>query len=307
MILNVLRRSLIFWGVLRCYSGFWRFQRRSKLFWGLLGHSGIFCEVLMHFHTYWAVLIDFWRIWVILWNCGVFSRVSEAFLLIWALLKGSSRITGVCLTFWDVLRLFDLFSYVLSSAKSLLKNVRRFLVFWGVFWGFKRRSEAFSWVLSGCEMFLNVLKCTLIFWGYSEVFWGIWRYSHGSWVVLERLLTVLTHSLMICVLFWSSSEALSSILKGFWRFWGILWRSGGVERCSEEFSWILNISEHLWNVHMRVIRGVLVGSERFLKIPCRSFLLSGVFWGILKRSHWLWVCLKGSWTFCRILWPSGVF
>ena len=163
-ILKVLRRSLTFWGVLRRYRVFWGVLIHSKQFWGVLGHSWNFCWVLRNFRVFWAVLIDFWRIWVVLWHSGWFSRFSEVF---WGIVIGSepfstvlARILFVPLTFWDVLRLFEVFSWVLNSSISLLKNLRHFLMFDGYFeviWGVLKHFHRFWMVMKDSWTFWSIL------------------------------------------------------------------------------------------------------------------------------------------------------
>ena len=69
-----------------------------------------------------------------------------------------------------------MFSCVLSRSESLMKDLKRFLMFEGYFEVYLSRSEVFSWVVRGCERFLNVMKCSLILWGIlrcSGAFGGI--------------------------------------------------------------------------------------------------------------------------------------
>ena len=145
--------------------------------------------------------------------------------------------------------------------------------------------------------------------------------------------------------FWSCSESLLWILKGSWRFWGILWCSGvlrEVLRNCHRFWIFQTIYGTFTSVFCcsRVIWGVCVGSERFHKVLCHLLDFHGcseafwnvligsefvwkdlehstaffdllwcseAFWGFLTCFHRFWTVLTGSWWFLGVLWRSGIF
>ena len=205
------------------------------------------------------------------------------------------------------------FSHVLSSTE------RFWCIFWGsgVFWGLLMLTHGFWAVLKSSWRFWGIVWC-------SFVCGGVLRCSNEFCVDLKMFLKVLRHPLMFDRAFWE-------ILKGYWRFWGVSWRSGvfwgfwKVCKGSDAVSDILRCIEASWCT--------LLQTEWFLKVLRYSLMLLGcseafswvlscfeklmkilrhvlTFWcvlGVQRQSHWFCMVLKGSWWFCGILICSGVF
>ena len=137
----VLRYSEKFLNVMKRYLTRWNLLSHSEAFTWVLSCSERLLKVLSHFVTFMfffetlqGILIGYEQFWKV-------SKSSEAFL-----------------TFLDILRCYEAFSWVLSGSQRFLKHQRSSLTFCCVL----RRSQVYWKVAKGSSMlwgFANDLKC----------------------------------------------------------------------------------------------------------------------------------------------------
>ena len=130
---------------------------------------------------------------------------------------------------------------------------------WGIFrfdceyWAVRKRSIRFRAVLWCSGMFKGSPRCFHVFWAISKVLWRTWgvywrcgvfwrfqRRSHGCGTILNCFTRVSVVPLMFRGVLWCF-HGFWVVHKGYWRFWGVLWRSS-------MFRGLLRVSHRFWRV-----------------------------------------------------------
>ena len=195
------------WGVLFGSERLLKFLGSFLTFWGFWGNpqcSHVFRVVVKGWCTLRGTLWHYW--------CNMKS--SEALTLVWAILNGCWRLTGVfcsSLEFWDVIVVSEWFWKVAESSETFLDSLGCYGMLWGVlrysvcserFWNDSKSSETFSGFLECCGVLIHchglyvlwmVFELSQVFfWIFStserllrywRVVWGVLQHSAAFWDV----------------------------------------------------------------------------------------------------------------------------